>query len=406
MKKFSLIVIIAVAFFYLSPILAQNSFELLEQGRDAFMNYDFQEASRLYSLAKKKSKASDELFAEQYDNYSQALKTAENFLERVEKISVIDSITVPKEGFFKAYRLPVSSGVLGDGSALPRNLGNRVNYVFTNERDDYKLWSASDTTGILRIMESTKLTDGDWSSPAPLDSVLFDNGDAAYPFLMSDGVTLYYADNGENSIGGYDIMVAVRDAADGSFMQPSNLGFPYNSPYDDYLLAIDELNGVGWWATDRNQLDDELTVYVFVVNDLRENYPPDFEDIISFARIDDYITTQPEDADYDNLLATIRAIETSKVRKKDEFFINAPGGIVYRRFDELPNVESKSKLRLYLASKDSLDKAEENLLALRKKYAATHSSEIAARIKKEEISIETQRRETAETLSQFYKTLR
>ena len=87
-------------------------------------------------------------------------------------------------------------------------------------------------------------------------------------------------------------MVATRDAADGEFLQPQNLGMPYNSPFDDYLLAVDELNGVGWWATDRKQLGDSLTVFLFKVNDLRRNYSPEDENLTAFARVDDIILTQ------------------------------------------------------------------------------------------------------------------
>ncbi len=59
------------------------------------------------------------------------------------------------------------------------------------------------------------------------------------PFFMSDGVTLYYANDGDESIGGYDIFIS-RKGEDG-FLQPQNIGMPYNSPYDDYMLAIDEV---------------------------------------------------------------------------------------------------------------------------------------------------------------------
>ena len=84
--------------------------------------------------------------------------------------------------------------------------------------------------------------------------------------MMSDGITLYYANDGDNTLGGYDIFMT-RKGDDGRFLQPQNIGMPYNSPYDDYMLAIDEVTGAGWWATDRNQIPDSVTIYVFVPND-------------------------------------------------------------------------------------------------------------------------------------------
>lgn len=387
------------------PASAQTADELLSQGREAFLDYRFDEAARLYSQAQRKAKRTDEYFADKYDTYRRQLTQATNFLERVEKIAVIDSITVPRDEFFRAYRLPASAGSLGGAEALPSPREEDVDYVFTNEGDDYKIWAEPDTTGYMRLVESSRLTDGRWSDPSPLDDTLSEEGDAIFPFMMADGVTLYYADNGDNSIGGYDIMVATRDAADGTFLQPSNLGFPYNSPYDDYLLAIDELNGVGWWATDRNNLDDELTVYVFVTNDLRNNYSPDDDDVTAFARIDDYIATQPEDADYDELLETIRAIDPSAREKKPEFTIAASKGRIFHRYDELPDAASREAVRRYLAAADEMAQAESELSAMRRQYAESHSQQHARRIAAAEATIEKLRAELAAIRSAMYKTL-
>ena len=387
---------------------AQSADELLAQGREAFLDYRFDDAARLYAQAQKKAKKSDEFFADKYDTYRRQLTDAGNFLERVEKIAIIDSISVPRKNFFKAYRLPQSSGSLRGADGLPgrrSEFDEAIDYVFTSEGEDYKIWAQPDTTGYMHLVESTLLTDGSWSAPAPLSEDLSEDRDAIFPFMMADGVTLYYAENGENSIGGYDIMVATRDASDGSFLQPSNLGFPYNSPYDDYLLAIDELNGVGWWATDRNQLDDELTVYVFITNDLRNNYSPDEDDIIGFARIDDYIATQPEDADYDELLATIRSIDPEARAKKNEFTLQASKGRIFHRYDELPDAASRTAMKRYSEASAKLAAAEVDLRRMREEYGGSRSSALGGRIRQAETQIETTRSEVSKLHSELHRSL-
>lgn len=399
---------LAVAAFVASGCAwAQSADELLSQGREAFMNYEFDKASSLYAQAKKKARKSDEYYADKHDTFNRQLMDARNFLERVEQIAVIDSLTVPRADFFKAYRLPQSAGSLGDKSALPPKAdGTDVNYVFTNEGEDYKIWAQPDTTGYMHLVESIRMTDGKWGALTPAGDNLCEDGDAIFPFMMADGVTLYYATNNEDeSIGGYDIMVATRDAADGTFLQPSNLGFPYNSPYDDYLLAIDELNGVGWWATDRNQLDDELTVYVFVTNDLRKNYPVDEEDIIGFARIDDYIATQPEDADYDELLTTIRAIDPTVQKRKAEFYFPVQGGKIFHNYDELPNMASRATMRKYVAAEADLADAEIALGDMRRKYNESRSQTLGAKIVQAESMIEAKREEVKRLRNEVYKSL-
>lgn len=385
---------------------AQTADELLARGREAYLDYRFSEASRDYAAAKKKAKRGDTSFEDLYTTYERQLNQARDFMQRVENIVIIDSISVPRDRFFKSYLLPASAGSLGDGKSLPKGMEGDVEYVYTNEGGDYKLWSEPDTTGYSRLVESTLLTDGKWSTPTPLSEDLSEECDAIFPFMMADGVTLYYADNGENSIGGYDIMVATRDATDGSFLQPSNLGFPYNSPYDDYLLAIDELNGVGWWATDRNQLDDMLTIYVFITNDLRNNYPSDEEDLVSYARISDYFMTQPEDGDYDELLATIRGIDPDARAKKPEFTFPASRGRIYHRYDELPDAASKSAMKKYLAAADQLSKSEKALRDNRMKYSRTHNTQLGKQIAADEKNVEKQREETASLLSALYKVLK
>lgn len=388
---------------------AQTADDLLMSGREAFMDYNFGEATRLYAQAKAKAKRTDEFFADKYEKYTRQLQQAKGYLERVENIEIIDSISVPRTEFFKHYKIPASAGILGGIETVPRQFreNTETDYVFTSERGNYKIWSQpSDSTEYNVLVESTLLTDGSWSDPVALDEDLCEEGDAAYPFMMADGVTLYYADNGENSIGGYDIMVATRDAADGTFMQPSNLGFPYNSPYDDYLLAIDELNGVGWWATDRNQLDDLITIYVFIPRELRNNYPSDQENLVELARISDYMITQPEDADYHELQERIKAIRPGSTAKERDFTLPAPGGKIYTTFDELPTGQLREAVKRYLSAQKNLDRDERNLTEMRKEYHKKKSMEIGNRIRRAETEIEQTRKEVKSLKSEVYKILK
>lgn len=384
---------------------AQTAADLLEEGRKAFQQYDFAAAARHYASAKKKAKRTDTEFSEKYDRYHHQLTEAENFLERVEKIAIIDSITVSKKDFFKSYRLPLSAGSLSGAEGLPSARAD-VDYVFTSESGEYKIWAEPDTTGFLHLVEASRLTDGTWSSPSPLDDDLSEDGDENYPFMMSDGVTLYYADNGENSIGGYDIMIATRDASDGTFLQPQNMGFPYNSPFDDYLLAIDELNGVGWWATDRNQLGDDITIYVFVTNELRKNYSDDDEgDIISYARIDDYIATQPEDSDYSELLATIKKIDPDSEKRVADFHFPMPGGKVYTSYNDLKSPQAKNMMKRYLDAMEAYENNVKSLASMRKNFNTTHSSSMASKIISAEKALEQDTEKLIKMRSDLYRLL-
>lgn len=379
-----------------APVLSVE--ELMEQGRKAYLNYDFSKAAADYKAARTKAKknipADLELYEEELDN-------AQNFLERVEQLIILDSITAPKDAFFKAYRLPASAGVLGSASDLPfKDID--TDYVFTSEGNDYKIWTQPDTLGMLRITESIHLTDGTWGEPTMLPEILNNGGDAVYPFMMSDGVTLYYAADNENSMGGYDIFVATRDAADGEFLQPQNIGMPYNSPYDDYLLAIDELNGVGWFATDRNQLGSDLTIYLFKVNDLRKNYDPDdTEDLTAKAFIRDFKSTWG-DEDYTGLVSEVMSINPQPVKKRADFKFPAKGGGYYTSLDDFRTSAGRSMMVKYLEAEKYFLNKEAQLKSLRKKYGVSKSSSLRTSIAELEKETEREREALRKLRSEVY----
>lgn len=401
MKKLTYIfsLILSALLLFPSVAAAQTVEELMEEGRNAFLRYDFDEATRLYGLAKKKAKKN---IPENLAELEEEVTLGENFMDRVEKLVILDSIAVPREGFFKNYRLPISSGYLADGSSLPF-MKSKVDYVFSNESSDYKLWAEQDTTGNLVLMESNLLTDGNWQSPVQLPEVLNDGGNAAYPFMMPDGVTLYYASDNENSLGGYDIFVATRDASDGSFLQPQNIGMPYNSPYDDYLLAIDEYNGIGWWATDRNQLDDQITIYVFKTNDIRKNYDvADTEDLPQRAFITDYKATW-DGEDYSSYLEVIDNITSEPTERRIDFIFPLSNGRIYYTLDDFQTNGGRTMMKKYLAAKENFNRNQMKLEALRKKYHTSHSSSLISQIRSLEPQVEAERAQLAKLLSEVHR---
>ncbi len=112
---------------------------------------------------------------------------------------------------------------------------------------------------------------------------------------MPDGVTLYFAQQGEGSLGGYDIFVTRYDAETQQYLKPENLGMPFNSPANEYLLAIDEASQLGWLVTDRNQQGDTVCVYVFVPSQTRDVYEYEAyerSELLSFARLSSVAATQ------------------------------------------------------------------------------------------------------------------
>lgn len=54
-------------------------------------------------------------------------------------------------------------------------------------------------------------------------------------YITIDGETMYFASEGEGSLGGYDIFVSYNNQ--GTWSKPENMGYPINTPYDDFFFA-------------------------------------------------------------------------------------------------------------------------------------------------------------------------
>ena len=73
---------------------------------------------------------------------------------------------------------------------------------------------------------TSDLLGGEWSKPQLLNGISEGISETAYPFMLADGLTFYFAGKGEESIGGYDIFMTRYDAHNNSFLKPENIGMP------------------------------------------------------------------------------------------------------------------------------------------------------------------------------------
>lgn len=184
-------------------------------------------------------------------------------MKGVEKIMVVDSFVVDKKNFLDAYKISKEAGKL---STIPNSEG----IMFTNEMGNKMLYGDISGNGEMHLYTSYKLIDS-WEEATPILSIN-EMGNVNYPFLMGDGVTLYFASDGEGSLGGYDIFVTRYDSEDNTYLKATNMGMPFNSTANDYMLVIDETNNLGWFASDRYQPEGKVCVYVFIPNETKETY--------------------------------------------------------------------------------------------------------------------------------------
>ena len=111
---------------------------------------------------------------------------------------------------------------------------------------------------------SSRLTEGE-----PVEGLGIE-GDINYPFLMPDGQTFYFSARTDDGYGNYDLYATRYDSDSKRFYQAENMGFPYNSYANDYMLVIDESAHLGWFASDRYQPDGKVCIYTFIPNESRQ----------------------------------------------------------------------------------------------------------------------------------------
>lgn len=100
-----------------------------------------------------------------------------------------------------------------------------------------------------------------WSQPTELGAVINTPFDEAIGILSEDGKTLYFSSRGQYGMGGFDIFRSTYDVILHQWNAPENLGFPYNSPYDDYLFGLPDTEGRIVLASNRAIAADSLQIF-------------------------------------------------------------------------------------------------------------------------------------------------
>ncbi|MDE5733528.1 MAG: hypothetical protein K2H83_00105 [Duncaniella sp.] len=314
------------------------------------------------------------------------IEMGRSMLDRVEKIQVIDSVNIPLDAVARYIRLSGGAGsvaspdevgrIVSDETLGSLGLDDITGTAFVTESGNEIMWTGTDPSGLSAMYESYRLADGTWDTPRKLFSYesIFGSQDGATvtsPFLMSDGVTLYFAADGAESLGGLDLFVSRRD--DDRFLQPSNLGMPYNSPYNDYLYAVDEETGAGFWVSDRNQIPDTVTLYTFVPSELRVNYPTDIPGLTSYARLASIKDTQDPAKDYAPLRRRLASLAQGapKGRRNTgyDFTFALPDGRIAHRLSDLRAPLARKAMEEYLDARRRLGSMQDELASLRARYA-------------------------------------
>lgn len=237
-------------------------------GRGFHLNYSFDEAIKAYSRFLLSGRSAD---IKSLD-VERLIEMSKNGIERTRSsrsVSVTESRTIQVE------QLQLAAEINGTGKLMNKPV------EFCTKSDlkaDYRSWMFLPAftqineyvyfTGYEKMLRNKKqlfrirnINHETWGIPEPLDIVINTPNDEEYPYFDTKSSTLYFSSSGHSSMGGLDIFKSVYDWNTKTWSKPENLGFPINSPFDDYLFITDEFNRSASFVSSRSTGPGEVSVY-------------------------------------------------------------------------------------------------------------------------------------------------
>ena len=284
-----------------------------------------------------------------------------------QKVMFIDSVVVSKSKLLSSLNIPDEAGSIQAYNKFFNTTDQPNSIVYLNQLKNKCVFSKFTDGGW--DLYSKEMIGEKWSNAVPLKGldILGDDVDINWPFLLSDGTTLYFAAKGEESIGGFDIFMTRYDETTQSYLKPENIGMPFNSIDNDYFFIVDEYDGIGWFATDRNQPEGKVCIYSFIYNDVRENYVVDeytpeqlrqLSEIHSISQT--WTSNQARLSALEQLTAVYKRKFTQKKKNDFEFVINDE--LTYTTLTDFRSVEAAEmyvNLNELLRKKNKLDSSME-----------------------------------------------
>lgn len=160
-----------------------------------------------------------------------------------------------------------------DGWSAPEEFDSKISsthlssHFFINEHEDRIIFAKNvgkKKQPNLDLFESFRNHEtGEWSKPAHFATTINSEFNEDSPYLSPDEKTLYFASDGHETMGGYDIFKSTYDTISQSWTEPVNLGFPINSPDDEIHFKLNHDQMSGYFTSNRLNTFGDYDIFFF-----------------------------------------------------------------------------------------------------------------------------------------------
>ena len=330
------------------------------------------------------------------DRITQAQVIA-RYLKHVSRVEVLAAERLPKADLLRAYPLSEEAGILRLDS---------LGASYTTQRNDRRYYAVREESTARVLLVNQQRLLNNWEQPDTLRATINAGNTNAYPFVLTDGATLYFASDREGGLGGLDIYMTRYNAALGEWLPAENIGMPFNSPEDDYLFVLDEQAGFACFATDRHcAKTDSVDVYHLKLGERVFLRDLPTAELVALARMDSLITpatpASPVVADKPSRPVAPVTI-THKEQIPDSIYFVLSDDAVYTHLSDFHSDSARVLYEQYLTLEHQQQQAKQMLDSLRVQYShadAPTRASLQARIPNLTNEIDERQRKLRNTLT-------
>ena len=153
------------------------------------------------------------------------------------------------------------------------------------------------------------------------------------------------------------------------------MNMPFNSPFNDYMMVIDEQKGIGWFASDRYQPEDLVCVYTFIPNqEVKLVVTEEADSIANRAKISRIKDSWIKNVDYSALLEKASTINKTNNIEQYDFVFVINDASTYHHLTDFKSLSSKELFIKVLEAERKLEEVRKELDIKRAQYSAVSSN--------------------------------